>query len=81
MGFVDHGATMMVVSTSGNLYNLYRILALLYPALFYVQKKDSPGPVMVSKTLCPAVFQVPKMCTAGQSIADHYWPWAIFTLM
>ena len=36
MGFVDHGATMMVVSTSGNLYNLYRILALLYPALFYV---------------------------------------------
>ena len=29
MGFVDHGATMMVVSTSGN----SGILALWYPAL------------------------------------------------
>ena len=43
-------------------------------------KKDGPGPVMVSSTLCPAVHILgsQNVCGRAEGIADHYWPWAVF---
>ena len=43
-------------------------------------KKDGPGPVMVSSTLCPAVHILGSQNVYGRAegIADHYWPWAVF---
>ena len=43
-------------------------------------KKDGPGPVMVSSTLCPAVHILgsQNVYDRAEGIADHYWPWAVF---
>ena len=44
------------------------------------ERKDGPGPVMVSSTLCPAVHILGSQNVYGRAegIADHYWPWAVF---
>ena len=43
-------------------------------------KKDGPGPVMVSSSLCPAVHISGSlnMYSRAMGITDHYWPRAIF---
>ena len=43
-------------------------------------KKDGPGPVMVSSTLCPAVHILgsQNVYSRAEGIADHYWPRPIF---
>ena len=52
-------------------------------ALHYLSmKKDRPGPVMVSNTLCPAVYISGSLNVYSRSkvIADHYCPRAVFCL-
>ena len=46
-------------------------------------KKDSPGPIMVSNTLCPAVYILgtKNVHSRAKITADHYWPWAAFFLL
>ena len=64
-----------------------------FPPVFYrtsspsgplpcIWKKDGPGPVMVSSTLCPAVHILgsQNVYSRAEGIADHYWPRAVFFL-
>ena len=65
-----------------------------FPPVFYrtsspsgplpcIWKKDGPGPVMVSSTLCPAVHILgsQNVYSRAEGIADHYWPRAVFFSM
>ena len=47
------------------------------------KKKDGRGPVMVSSTLYPAVHILGSQNVYGRAegIADHYWPWAVFSFI